>query len=99
VEIQGARKAGAQSLSDKQVSDIGRQIMGGCQGWARSFVRTSYWQSQATLAAVIIVVAAAAFGTGWWMHTPPSELACADQVDGSRLCWMYTRLPSAVPKR
>jgi hypothetical protein len=38
---------------------------------------------------------------GWWVHSPPSQLACADQTDGSRICWMYTRLPTqpAAAKR
>src|ERR1700712_4204639 len=35
------------ALTDRQVDDIGRQLMGGCQGWVHSFVRASYWRSQA----------------------------------------------------
>jgi hypothetical protein len=31
---------------------------------------------------------------GWWLHSPPSALGCGDQSDGSRICWMYTRLPT-----
>jgi hypothetical protein len=41
---------------------------------------------------------ACTFG-GWWMHSPPSELACADQTDGSHICWMYTRLPTPPATR
>lgn len=41
----------------------------------------------------LAVGATCAYG-GWWMHSPPAELACADQTDGSRICWMYTRLPT-----
>jgi hypothetical protein len=40
--------------------------------------------------------AACAFG-GWWWRGDPPELQCADQSDGSRVCWVYTRLPA--PKR
>jgi hypothetical protein len=50
------------------------------------------------VAVSLAVGATCAFG-GWWMHAPPSELACADQADGSRVCWMYTRLPTPAPKR
>lgn len=39
------------------------------------------------------------FGSGWYVHSPVSELACADQVNGSRACWMYTRLPTKVSNR
>jgi hypothetical protein len=93
-EMQEARKAAAQPLSDKQIDDIGRQLMGGCQGWARSFVRASYWRSQSILAVALLGAIIVGFGAGWRAHTPPSELACADQADGSRICWMYTRLPT-----
>jgi hypothetical protein len=31
-------------------------------------------------------------GAGWWLHSPPSEMVCADQADGSRICWLYQRL-------
>lgn len=92
-ELQETRNAAAQPLSDKQVNDIARQLLGGCQGWTRSFVRMSYWRSQAVLAIVVLGAVVVGFGAGWRAHSPPSELACADQTDGSRLCWMYTRLP------
>jgi hypothetical protein len=92
-ELQETRRATAQPLSDKQVNDIARQLLGGCQGWTRSFVRMSYWRSQAVLAIVVLGAVVVGFGAGWRAHSPPSELACADQTDGSRLCWMYTRLP------
>jgi hypothetical protein len=93
------REGAGQSITDKQIDDIGRRLLGSTQAWSRSFVSAAYWRSQATLAAVIIGVAALAFGAGWWMRAPESELACADQTDGSRLCWMYTRLPTAAQKR
>jgi hypothetical protein len=92
------REASGQSITDGQIDDIGRRLMASTQAWSRSFVSASYWRSQATLAAVIIGVAALAFGAGWWMHAPASELACADQTDGSRICWMYTRLPTVARK-
>jgi hypothetical protein len=40
------------------------------------------------LAAILIGIA-----IGWWMHSPATELACGDQADGSRMCWMWVRLP------
>jgi hypothetical protein len=96
ITVAGQTSGGTQqsALTDQQVDDIGRRLMVSCQVWSRSIVSASYWRSQATLAAVIVSVAALAFGGGWWMHSPPSEMACADQADGSRLCWMYTKLPT-----
>ncbi len=87
-------------------------IQDGRKPWGRDEMRIVINQLDETLlhrwtafnrAAIGIgVVLALAFGAccalgGWWMHAPPSELACADQADGSRICWMYTRLPT--PKR
>ncbi len=83
------------AITDKQIDDIGLRLMGSAQGWARSFVRTSYWKSQAVLAIVVLGAVLAGAGAGWWAHSPPTELACADQADGSRVCWMFTRLPTA----
>jgi hypothetical protein len=89
-------------------------IEGGRKPWGRDEMRILIDQLDETLlhrwatfnrAGIAIgVLVALAFGAccalgGWWMHSPPSELACADQADGSRLCWMYIRLPSAAPKR
>jgi hypothetical protein len=93
------RNASGPALSDRQADDIGRQLMGGCQGWTRSFVRASFWRSQAVLAVVVLGAVVGGFGAGWWAHSPPTELACGDQADGSRICWMYTRLPVIAPKR
>jgi hypothetical protein len=42
---------------------------------------------------------AVGIAAGWWVHRPPSKPACADQADGARLCWMYTRLPAPTPPR
>jgi hypothetical protein len=86
----GAQNA---SLTAKQIDDIGRQLMGGCQGWTHSFVRASFWRGQAILAIVVLGAVAIGFGSGWWAHSLPAGLTCADQADGSRVCWMYTRLP------
>jgi hypothetical protein len=86
-------------LTGQQIDDIGRHLLGGCQAWSRAFVRTSFWSSQVILALVILGAVVVGFGAGWRAHSPPSELACGDEPDGSRICWMYTRLPTAAPKR
>ena len=46
---------------------------------------------------------AVGFSAGWYwapMPTPPawSELTCGDQSDGGRICWMYTRQPTATKR-
>jgi hypothetical protein len=81
-------------FNDKQVDDIGRRLLGACQAWSAGLVKSSVWRSWAALAAIMLAVGGAGVGAGWWLHAPPSELACTDQSDGSRLCWMYTRLPT-----
>jgi hypothetical protein len=48
---------------------------------------------------VALIFGAICGAGGWWAHSPPTELACGDQADGSRICWMYTRLPVVAPKR
>ena len=62
--------------------------------------------SQFNRAAIAVgVVVTLAFGVvcvagGWWWRGDPPELQCGDQPDGSRVCWMYERLPSKpVAKR
>jgi hypothetical protein len=45
------------------------------------------------VAVSLAIGAACAFG-GWWWRGDPSTLQCADQTDGSRVCWMYERLPT-----
>jgi hypothetical protein len=97
-EVRAARQPPA-TLTDRQAADVGRQLLGGCQGWARSFVRSSYWNSQALLAAVVLCAALLGFGAGWRIFSPPSEMTCANQSDGSRLCWIYTRLPTEPPAK
>jgi hypothetical protein len=87
-------------FTDRQVEDITQRLLGGCQAWTRIFIRTSYVRSWALLLAALLVTLGIGLGTGWRLHSPPSELACGDQADGSRVCWMYTKLPTPpVAKR
>jgi hypothetical protein len=51
-----------------------------------------------SVAGALVIGSLVGFGSGRWMRSPPSELACADQTDGSRICWMYTRLPTVRRK-
>jgi len=86
-------------FTDRQVEDITHRLLGGCQAWTRVFLRTSYVRSVALLVAALLIALVVGLGIGWRLHSPASELACGDQADGSRICWMYTRLPAAPPKR
>jgi hypothetical protein len=86
-------------LTDKQVDQMGRRVMQGCEAWSRHLVRASYLRSWALLTAVLLGVAVLGFGAGWRSHAPVTELACTDQTDGSRLCWLYQRLPAAPPAK
>lgn len=83
-------------FTDGQVDNIGHRLLGSCQMWSRSLVRTSLAKSWAVMAAVVLGALVIGIGIGWWLHMPPSELACGDQADGGRICWMYTRLPTAM---
>lgn len=42
---------------------------------------------------VMLTFGAVCAAAGWWWGDPP-VLQCADQPDGSRVCWMYERLPT-----
>ena len=92
-----------QEATDKLIAD-------GRKPWTRDEMQVLINQLDETLlhrwaqfnrAGIAIGVAVSlAFGAvcgagGWWVHSPPSELACADQSDGARIGWMYTRLPTA----
>ena len=85
---------GRSGITAQQVEDIGRLLLGSCQGWLRAFVITSYSPNQAVLAIVVLSAVALGFGAGRWAYSPPSKLACADEADGSRLCWIYSWLPT-----
>lgn len=93
VEKIAAQPAGT-VLTDKQTDDIGRRLLGSCQAWSRGLVRASMWRSWALIGATVAVVFAAGMGAGWVLTKPASELQCADQSDGSRACWFYTKLPT-----
>jgi hypothetical protein len=81
-------------FADKQVDDIGRRLLGSCQAWSKGLVRASLWRSWAMIGVTVAVVFAAGAGAGWVLTKPASELQCADQSDGSRACWFYTKLPT-----
>lgn len=73
------------------------------QRMLRTFDRSQARNTGLAVAGALVIGASLAFFAGWWVFTPPSQLACADQNDGSRVCWMYTRLPTppapTTPKR
>jgi hypothetical protein len=64
----------------------------------RTFDRSQARNTGLAVAGALVIGSLVGFGAGWWVHSPPSELACADQTDGSRICWMYTRLPTVTRK-
>lgn len=43
---------------------------------------------------VVLLALLIGIAIGWGFHNPPSQLVCGDQADGSRMCWMYTKLPT-----
>jgi hypothetical protein len=42
---------------------------------------------------LVLVLGLMGFGLGWYISRPYSALECQDQTDGSRLCYMWTKLP------
>jgi hypothetical protein len=92
-EVRQVRQPEA-AFNDKQVENITQRLLGSTQAWTKRFVRTSYLRSVAVLLVALLGALGLGIGVGWWVFAPPSQLACADQTDGSRLCWMYTRLPA-----
>jgi anti-sigma-K factor RskA len=92
--LMAAAKQPPAGLTDKQAAAIGRQLLGGCEAWSRRLVRASLWRSWALLAVAALAVLVLGIGIGWRLYAPPAELTCADQTDGSRICYMYARLPT-----
>ena len=86
VVLDRAEKQAGGQLASTAAAEMPRAIR---QLAARTFWQMSLLAAGGGLALLLIGVAA-----GWWLHAPASELACADQADGSRACWMYTRLPT-----
>lgn len=57
-------------------------------------------QRYRTLVAVAVIAALVACGAcgvaGYWLAQSQAEARCADQPDGSRLCWRWERLPDRM---
>jgi hypothetical protein len=43
----------------------------------------------------LLAVGIMGFGLGWYVFRPYAALQCQDQPDGSRVCYMWTRPPTA----
>jgi hypothetical protein len=82
------------TLTEKQVDELAKRLAQSCAAWSGGLVQAANRKSAAIVVAALAAVLVVGIGAGWWLHAPPSELACGDQADGSRICWMYTRLPT-----
>lgn len=94
-----AEKSRSRPMSDVQFDELSNSILGGCQGWTASFVKASHWQNYTLLLFAFIITASFFFGAGWMIGAPQPKMTCADQNNGARVCWVFTRLPNQVAEK
>jgi hypothetical protein len=96
-ETQAVRQPQA-TFTDDQVDAIAQRLISGCKAWSQHFARSSDLRSRALLALAGVVILVMGVAIGWRLFAAPPGLVCADQADGSRLCYVYTRPPQKVAR-
>lgn len=86
-------------LEDAKVQaagDIARRIAGELPRAIDRLVVQRYRRLVAVAVFAGLVACGAAGAAGYWLADSQAEARCADQADGSRICWRWERLPDKM---
>jgi len=77
--------------------EIARRIAGELPRAIDRLVIQRYRRLVAVAVIGAVIACGAAGVAGYWLAQSQAEARCADQPDGSRVCWRWERLPDRMP--